>query len=870
MHRSLLAGLKAVADFAEASPRETALLEPGGMLLSYGELWGYLEAVHTRLLETGISSEDTVAVLVPQGIFQVMTVMGVLSHCVCAPLPPKTVADEVAVSLKKLSAKALIVAPEFEAEGIAAAATGLIVLNACLAQHPSEWKATLATGTLQTRRASSNVSLLLMTSGTTGTSKVVQLTGTNLDAGTAARRDSLKLEASDRQLLMTSLSHIIGIENTLAQFVAGGVVIATGGFDPKAYLGWLEEWKPTWYDCAPAVHQAALVQLRSETAEKPVSLRFVQSAGAPLPQAAKDALERILHVPVFNDYGMTEACPIAVDAFLGGDRVPKSAGRSCGLEIGIFGKSGEQLVPGRDGEIAVRGAAVFPGYLGDVEASATVFDDGWFRTGDAGHVDADGNLFITGRLKEMINRGGEKVAPGEVDEVIGSHPAVLDAAAFAIPHPTLGEDVACAVVLRRDGGQSVSPSEIRRFAAKHLAPYKIPRRICFVDKIPRGDLGKPQRWQLAQTLNSLPIAAPMPAEQTEGRLADDVFYKIYEIWGRILDREDMGLDEDFFEAGGDSLAAVNMLAEIDERFGVETSALAASFLDQPTLDHLTDLVRAMPHSSRSTHASSQIQIFPIGESNASKRLYCIPSDGNEGLYFRRLAKHLAGKMGLSIVRPASTWFMRSLTTTEDNGKASAARIREQQPEGPYFVGGYCYGGVVALEAARQLWQEGQEVKLVFFDVLMPGYPSPFLDWPTWLERTRAEWKMFRKGEHPKVFRNLRRFVRRIAWAAAVATRGWIAPATRQPWVMKFLHQAEKDYFPFYKARAIDVPILHFICTDTPSAVDQAALLGWRQMARCGIEEKFVPLDHSNVLHESNLPTIVAALQKWCGIQAYKQ
>ncbi len=175
---------------------------------------------------------------------------------------------------------------------------------------------------------------------------------------------------------MTSMCHIIGVENALAQFLVGGSILATAGFDPVHYIDWLKMHEPTWYDCSPTVHQAALVQLRRKPPEVRCSLRFLQSAGAPLPEEVKQGLEEILQIPVFNDYGMTEACPIAVDAFLPGGRVAKSAGRSCGLEIAILDSNGVRVSPGIHGEIAVQGPAVIAGYLNQPEADERSLSSG--------------------------------------------------------------------------------------------------------------------------------------------------------------------------------------------------------------------------------------------------------------------------------------------------------------------------------------------------------------------------------------------------------------------------------------------------------------------------------------------------------------
>lgn len=861
------AALAAIAHDAESSPHSEALVRPDGITLSYHDLWAQIEAVSQRLHDAGVGSGERVAVLVPQGALQILAVVGVLNQHVAIPLQAKTTAAEVEFSLRRMSASALIVSPEYVAETEAATQMGLTVLVARKEALPSAWEIR-ASAVAPTRSASvSKAILFLITSATTGHSKVVPLTAANLDAGIESRRHSLRLTASDRLLLMTSLCHIIGVENALAQFAVGGTVIATGGFDPPAYLHWLNDLRPTWYDCAPAVHQAALVQLKAGSVNLPVSLRFLQSAGAPLPSEVKQQLEQTLNLPVFNDYGMTEACPIAVDAFLPGGRIPNSAGRSCGLEIGILHASGEVLPTGEEGEIVVRGPAVFSGYEDDAEANYRAFQNGWFRTGDAGRLDAQGNLFITGRLKEMINRGGEKIVPGEVDEVFASHPAVLEAAAFAVPHPTLGDDVACAVVLRQGKEAKVSALDLRRYAAQQLAPFKVPHRIHFVDQIPRGELGKPQRWLLADLSSSKSADSPASEEIDQHPLVGGLLFRtLHEIWARILDRNDLGYYEDFFEAGGDSLAAINMLAEVDQRLGCQTSAWAASFLDEPTLAHLTGLVGYPTPPRPARNDSTNFQIFPIRRGGAGAQLFCFPTDTQEGLYFRRLATHLYGEMDLSIIRPANSLYRMGLFGIEEEGKEAAEAIRKEQPEGPYFVGGYCYGGVIAVEAARQLSMKGQNVRLVLFDVPMPGFPGLISGWPIWLEKAKALWHRIWTTEHPGLTRNFLQFSRRVVWSALLPIRRLLVPVENTSAIQAILDWSRADLFPLYKARPIDALILHFLCRDEPSVIGSASRLGWRRVARRGIEEHFVPLNHQSLFHESNLPGMVEILLRWCGVQ----
>lgn len=858
--------LRAIAHYAVAAPQAPALIEPEGITLNYQELWEQIEAISRRLREAGVGPGQRVAVLLPQGALQVLAVAGVLNQHVAIPLQAKTTASEVESHLRRLSATALITSQEFKEETEAAIQSGVIVLNVRNGESPDEWQIRTTDAVRTTTVETTNAILFLITSATTGNSKIVPLSPANLDAGNESTRDAARLTSADRLLLMVSLCHRLGMESALAQWLADGAVIATEGFDPSAYIHWLNDQRPTWYVCTPTVHQGALLQLRNEPPSAPHSLRFLQSAGAPLPNEVRQELEEVLSVPVLNGYGATEAHYIAIEAFPPIHLVPNAAGRSCGSEIGIMAPSGELLLSGEEGEIVVRGAAVFSGYYDDPEATDAAFHKGWFRTGDLGRLDQDGNLFVTGRLKEMINRGGEKILPGEVDAAFETHPAVLEAAAFAVPHPTLGEDVACAVVLRTGTESQVSARELRRHASQQLASFKVPHRIHFVDEIPRGELGKPQRWMLTEQVSGTNATAPTPAEFSEQLKANGIVINLHEIWARMLDREDLSFDEDFFEAGGDSLAAINMLAEVDQRFGTQTSAMAASFIDEPTLGHLAGLV-GVPSPPKPTYGDScDIQIFSVGQGGTHTRLFCFPPDGTEGLPFRRLAKHLQGEIDLSVVRPANTWYSRSLFTFEHIAAEAIALIRRAQPQGPYFVCGNCFGGVVAIEAARQLSLEGQEARVILIETLLPGFPSFLRDWRILVGAIGRQWKRLWTSRHPGLRRNLRRFLRQLLWSAGVAFRRFLVPIERVFVIRRVIEWSQLDDYPFYKVRPVGTSCLHILSANEPCSLDAlsaAARFGWRSYARRGIKEEYVAFDHHNVLHELNMPKIAEVVKRWC-------
>ena len=372
------------------------------------------------------------------------------------------------------------------------------------------------------------------------------------------------------------------IGGLISSIASGGSVFSATGPHAPQFFDWLQESQATWYTAVPTVHQAIMERIQQKSSVVPRnSLRFIRSCSASLQPKLMSDLEDAFHVPVVEAYGMTETShQIASNPLPPKPRKPSSVGLATGVEISIVNPDGKRLATGEKGEVVIRGATVVESYENNPGANAETFVNGWFRTGDEGYLDEDGYLFLTGRLKELINRGAEKIAPREIDEAILEHPAVAQAVAFAAPHPRLGEDVAAAVVLRP--GQTVSEQEIREFVSGKLANFKIPRRILILDEIPKGPTGKLQRIGLAKALglaqdNAKPNESKRefvaPRNATETMLA--------EIWMQLLLVPGVGVDDDFFDLGGDSLLAAELLRRISQRTGATLPLVR--FLEVPTV-----------------------------------------------------------------------------------------------------------------------------------------------------------------------------------------------------------------------------------------------------------------------------------------------
>jgi acyl carrier protein len=426
-------------------------------------------------------------------------------------------------------------------------------------------------------------------------------------------------------------------------------------------------------------------------------LRFVVSGGAPLGADVQDGLERALGVPVLEHYGLTEAAQIAANIPSHGRSKRGTCGTASPGTVMVASDHGT-CAPGEIGEVHVRGATVMPGYLDNPDANREAFVDGWFRTGDLGSIDHDGFLTLHGRAKELINRGGEKIAPAEVEAAMLRHPAVSECAAFGIAHPRLGDEVAVAVVLRT--GMTASGTELKTFASKCLAPFKIPRHIEFVDQLPRGSTGKIQRWQLRDR---------PAASQTAAATLDDcslLAQDLTRLWQAMLKCEAVGLDDDFFAKGGDSLLALEMLLTVEEMTGLVLPP-DSTMLEAPTIRLLMEYVERASRSDPPRLFKSQ-----TGDPSRPPLFFFHGCVGPGGYYVRHLARALGPEQSLVAVHPHRATRDSDLLSFQEMAAECVPLLLAEQAEGPFRLGGWCKGALVAFEVARILKDEGHDVDLV--------------------------------------------------------------------------------------------------------------------------------------------------------------
>jgi acyl-CoA synthetase (AMP-forming)/AMP-acid ligase II/aryl carrier-like protein len=415
------------------------------------------------------------------------------------------------------------------------------------------------------------------------------------------------------------LFHIHGLVGALlSSLCAGASVFCTSGFSTD-FLTCLRESSATWYTAVPTMHQAILAQaVANPHLIAGHRLRFIRSSSAALPPKVMAQLEATFNVPVVEAYGMTEAAhQMACNPLPPRRRKPGSVGIAAGPRIAVLDEAGASVPAMTVGEIAIRGENVTPGYDANPLANAHAFTaDGWFRTGDQGYLDADGYLFISGRLKEIINRGGEKISPREIDEALLEHPQVALALAFSVPHLALGEEVAAVVVLHPDA--SVKEGDLRHFLSARLSYFKIPRRIVIASEIPKGPTGKPQRIGMAQRMG---LVADAPAQIVSAPYMparNDFEQQMLMLIGQLLGVERVGVDDNFFLMGGDSLTAMQLLARIRESLGVEIPF--ATFFGRPTVAGVSSWISTEPPQQSADFQRVLREISSLSDEEAQRLL----------------------------------------------------------------------------------------------------------------------------------------------------------------------------------------------------------------------------------------------------------
>ncbi len=479
-----------------------ALVVPaGGPVVTYHSLRNQIEALATTLQALGLGRGDRVAMALPNGIEIITAFLSITAAAAtAAPLNPAYTAEEFRFYLEDIEAKALLVPPGGGEQARAAAPTGTLLIETSLSPPGRvrfEIAGSSASPRVQTDPTPDDVALFLHTSGTTSRPKGVPLSHANLLASAANIVATYALTPADVSLCVMPLFHVHGlVASTLATLRSGGTIVVPPRFSAGAFWPAVKTHRATWYTAVPTIHQVLLTRADQDQAPAPGTsgLRFIRSCSSALAPATMAGLEARFGCPVVEAYGMTEAAhQMASNPLPPAPRRPGSVGRGTGVQVAIMSDADTLLPAGSQGEVVIQGPNVTRGYHNNPEANAAAFTNGWFRTGDQGILDADGYLTLVGRLKELINRGGEKISPREIDEALLTHPAVAEAVCFGVPDAKYGEEVAAAVVLRSEA----SEAELAAHCRERLSTFKVPKTIYLVTQIPRTATGKIQRRVVA-------------------------------------------------------------------------------------------------------------------------------------------------------------------------------------------------------------------------------------------------------------------------------------------------------------------------------------------------------------------------------------
>ncbi len=684
---------------AASDPHSPALVCSGLDPLSFEDLERQVRRLGEQLRQAGLDAGSRIAIALPRGPEAALLSVAVCCLGTVLPINPTLAPNELAEELRQVRPDALIL-PGWDALPAWAEVPGLAfglfqvsraassLLEVGLTQRtPVPLRAT--GGGKATARS---VCAIFRTSGTTGAAKRVPVTHENLIEMARKMERWLQLGPRDRSACVMPIYYNAGFKATLVvPLLIGCSVALPGSAGPQDFPRWVTDLKPTWLTAAPTFLQAVLDALQELPDGEPRhGLRFILSTASYLPEALRTALQARAGVPVLEFYGLCESGMMTGPRLPPDVAKPGTVGRVPASELEIRDEDGKRLAPGRIGHIWLTGPSLMPGYLQAIDAVPSGLVDGWLNTGDLGKVDTDGDLTVVGRTKEIINRGGEKVSPYDIEKELLRHSAVREAAAFGVPHPRLGESVAAAVVLH--DGVSATSSDLLAFLYDRLAPFQMPRQIRILGALPRGNTGKISRPKLAEAFSIQESAGPAPDEPLQVQIA--------EIWQRLLKRDDIGIDEDFLDAGGDSLQATQMLLELEAQTHqtIDPSQVKAEL----TIRNLAEaLVAPVAASGR---------LLTKARDGVGRPLFIWHGDYDGwGYYAVRLAERLEHRGPVYLLHPNYDR-ARDQETIESMAARYVPELLAVQPDGAFKLVGYCHGGLAAWEVAHQLEVAGRQAE----------------------------------------------------------------------------------------------------------------------------------------------------------------
>lgn len=819
-------------------PQRPALISAGFPPLSFDQLNATIRKTGRDLRAAGIGAASRVGIVLPNGPEAAVVAIAVCAHAVCVPLNAAMTASEFEFELKRANLDAVIVPSWLYSQAADAArghSVGILRASKAVRSLADIRLESVADIPAKRRRAGApsaqSVSIIQMSSGSTGTPKLILVTHRNLFDIAEKLRNWFGLSPSDRCACLLPIYSGFGFKVALiAPLLVGSSVALPKTQRPEDVAEWCRELDPTWFVAIPPFLNAVLDRLRATECGIPKhSLRFFASGTTYLPDAVRTGLETALGVPGLEFYGLREAGVVAANPAPPAKRKPGTVGLITS-DVAILDSDGRRLPAGDTGAVAVRGPGLSPGYvdtlpIGDdaVPAENTPSNE-WQLTGDLGVIDAEGFLSIIGRTKDIINRGGEKIAPSETERALLLHPAVREAVVFGVPHPRLGESVSAAVVLKPD--TETSSAELQSFLYEHLTSSKIPQRVHIVEKLPRTQTGKVRISELRDHFSNRARSIVRPSGSLEA--------VIVEIWERLLRRSDIGVDENFFELGGDSLLATTMLLEVEAitRQRISQSALRAVLT-------VRQLATAIPNND-----SADDLVTCAKKGSGTPFFFCHGDYAARGIYALKLMDLIDHDNSIFLINHHRN-LGEAPATVEDMARQYVPYLVSAQPAGQFRIGGYCIGGILAWEIAHQLKQFGREVEFV---VLIE---SPSLNGRITLRATKTFLGLASRLFPKRIRKLIQRSGMRAIWIllrsrpVIVGTMRKFLNYVPSSRIVKNEAYRRDDYrrVSNYIPAIIDTELYCLLCDANAKRMDYRPTL-WRHYARM-VHAKTIPGDHNS-------------------------
>jgi acyl-CoA synthetase (AMP-forming)/AMP-acid ligase II len=730
--------LTPIREIAQRTPERLALLASGQPETSYGVLLNFLETINARLQALGIAADARVATMLPNAPETAVMLLALCTHATAIPLNP----DEPSITIGKLlqSCRAnYIVLPERFApellEAVRQTDVSVLVLkrppNAAAGVFEISLADDASTGIPAAHYPKKQAALILHTSGSTNVPKRVPLSAENLLSAAWNVARSLALGETDLCLNMMPMFHIGAlVDLLLAPLYSGGAVVFAPAISAATFFKITAAYRPTWFQAVPTVLREILNAPQHDISEAITGMRFIRVVSQPLPERLRQDFEARFSVPLVPIYGMTETAGVITSTPLEAtQRKAGSVGPSAGLQLRIADTEGQPLPPGNMGEVQIRGTSVMAGY--EAAPAEKTFQDGWFLTGDMGYLDADGFLFITGRIKDIINRGGEKIAPAELDRVLAEHSAIQEAAAFAVAHSSLGEEVGVATVCAPD--VMLSEADVIAFLRARVAAHKLPRRVLFLDRLPRLPSGKLDRRGLAtiaeQTFRSTrPFAEPQSALSRQ----------IAALWCRVLKLPAVGMDDDFFDLGGDSLSATNLAQQMETELGYTSVDL----FEAPTIRAMEKLLQA--ENPKTLSDSNDVAVVSRNKNGWKTPFFWVIRGVR---HFDALAGSFDPNRPLHGLGLFLTERIRDNERVQGLARDLAAKVEAIQPKGNLLLGGFCQEGLIAFRMAQILRERGRKIALLVLQDHLP--PEPYDDRVALFWSRRSRHTVYYSHAHPE-------------------------------------------------------------------------------------------------------------------------